>query len=260
MADRTARVGGAPGEATRGTLWSRLMLVCGAGVFAGAFFTSGWPAEDRISHRTVPGFTNVCAFLLLAQVVLLILVALTGWKLARSAPVQDPDTRPFAGGHLTALFALLAVLLGGVFGALATLFATRVLGTPVPSGIAFRPPPANALQVPWPIYAFAAAPIGLVAGALIGVAWVGYTWLKHAAAFAAPGRRRQPGGPVLRPPLRRRRRRGVPRRPDPDRPGLGHRPARRPGRRAGAVGGAGHGGRDRMGRDLRRGDLRPRRR
>ena len=186
LADRTARVAGAPGEATRGTLWSRLMLVCGAAVFAGAFFTAGWPAEDRISHRTVPGFTNVCAFLLLAQVVLLILVALTGWKLARSAPLQDPDTRPFAGGHLAALFALLAVLLGGVFGALITLFATRVLGTPVPSGIAFRPPPANALQVPWPIYAFAAAPIGLVAGALIGVAWVGYTWLKHAAAFAAP--------------------------------------------------------------------------
>lgn len=186
LADRTARVGGAPGEATRGTLWSRLMLVCGAGVFAGAFFTSGWPAEDRISHRTVPGFTNVCAFLLLAQVALLILVALTGWKLARSAPAQDQDTQPFAGGHLTALFALLAVLLGGVFGALATLFVTRVLGTPVPSGVAFHPPPANALQVPWPIYAFAAAPIGLVAGGLIGVAWAGYTWLKHAAAFAAP--------------------------------------------------------------------------
>ncbi len=186
MADRTERVGGAPGEATRGTLWSRLMLVCGAGVFAGAFFTSDWPAENRLSHRTVPGFTNICAFLLVAQVVLLILVALTGWKLARSAPAQDPDTQPFAGGHLTALFALLAVLLGGVMGALATLLATRVLGTPVPSGIAFHPPPANALQVPWPIYAFAAAPIGLVAGLLIGVAWVGYTWLKRAAAFAAP--------------------------------------------------------------------------
>jgi hypothetical protein len=195
MADRTERVGGAPGEATRGTLWTRLMLVCGAGVFAGAFFTSDWPAEDRLSHRTVPGFTNVCAFLLLAQVVLLILVALTGWKLARSAPAQDPDTRPFAGGHLTALFALLAVLLGGVMGALLTLLATRALGTPVPSGIAFRPPPANALQVPWPIYAFAAAPIGLVAGLLIGVAWAGYTWLKHAAAFAAPA---DGGSPVAR--------------------------------------------------------------
>ena len=195
MADRTERVGGAPGEATRGTLWTRLMLVCGAGVFAGAFFTAGWPAEDRLSHRTVPGFTNVCAFLLLAQVVLLILVALAGWKLARSAQAQDPETQPFAGGHLTALFALLAVLLGGVMGALATLLATRVLGTPVPSGIAFHPPPANALQVPWPIYAFAAAPIGLVAGLLIGVAWVGYTWLKHAAAFAAPG---DGGSPVAR--------------------------------------------------------------
>ncbi len=185
LGDRTARVGGAPGEPTRGTLWSRLMLVCGAGVFAGAFFTSGWPAEDRISHRTVPGFTNVCAFLLLAQVVLVAALALAGWVLARSAPAQDEDTRPFAGGHLSALFALLAVLLGGVFGALATLFVTRLLGTPVPSGIAFHPPPANALQVPWPVYAFAAAPIGLVAGGLIGAAWAGYTWLKHAAAFAA---------------------------------------------------------------------------
>jgi hypothetical protein len=186
MARRTTQVAGAPGEATRGTLWSRLMLVCGAGVFAGAFFTSGWPAEDRISHRTVPGFTNVCAFLLLAQVALLILVALVGWKLARSAPAQDQDTRPFAGGHLTALFALLAVLLGGVLTALVTLFVTRVLGTPVPSGIAFTQPAANALQVPWPIYAFAIAPVGLVAGLLIGGVWVGYTWFKHAAAFAAP--------------------------------------------------------------------------
>ena len=187
LADRTARVGGAPGEPTRGTLWSRLMLVSGAGVFAGAFFTSGWPAEDRLSHRTVPGFTNACAFLLVAQVVLLALLALAGWRLARSAPAQDEPTRPFAGGHLAALFALLAVLLGGVFGAMATLFATRVLGTPVPSAIAFRPPPANALQVPWPIYAFAAAPIGLLAGLIISAAWVGYTWLKRAAAFAAPG-------------------------------------------------------------------------
>lgn len=186
LADRTARVGGAPGEASRGTLWARLMLVCGAGMFAGAFFTSDWPAENQISPRTVPGFTNVCAFLLVAQVVLLAAVALTGWKLARSGPAQDQDTRPFAGGHLTALFALLAVLLGGVLSALLTLFATRVLGTPVPSGIAFHPAPANALQIPWPIYAFAAAPIGLVAGLLIGVAWVGYTWLKHAAAFGTP--------------------------------------------------------------------------
>jgi hypothetical protein len=190
MADRTARVGGAPGEATRGTLWCRLMLVCGAGVFIGAFFTGGWPAEDRLSHRTLPGFTNTCAFLLVAQLVLLVALALVGWKLARSAPAQDKDTQPFAGGHLTALFALLAVLLGGVFGAMATLFATRVLGTPVPSGIAFRPPPANALQVPWPIYAFAAAPLGLIAGVIISAAWVAYTWQKRASGFAAPG----PGG------------------------------------------------------------------
>jgi hypothetical protein len=186
MADRTTRVAGAPGEQTRGALWSRLMLVCGVLVFAGAFFTSDWPAEDRVSHRTLPGFTNVCAFLLVAQVVLVALLALVGWRLARSAPAQDEPTRPFAGGHLAALLGLLAVLLGGVFGALATLFATRVLGTPVPSGIAFRPPPANALQVPWPVYAFAAAPLGLVAGLIISAAWVGYTWLKRAAAFAAP--------------------------------------------------------------------------
>jgi hypothetical protein len=186
MANRTARVGGAPGEPTRGTLWSRLMLVCGVLVFAGAFFTSDWPAEDRISHRTLPGFTNICAFLLVAQVALLAVLALVGWKLARSAPAQDEPTQPFAGGHLAALFALLGVLLGGLLTALVTLFATRVLGTPVPSGIAFRPPPANALQIPWPIYAFAAAPLGLLAGLIIGAAWVGYTWLKRAAAFAVP--------------------------------------------------------------------------
>ncbi len=195
LAGRATQVAGAPGEQTRGALWSRLMLVCGALVFAGAFFTSGWPAEDRVSHRTLPGFTNVCAFLLVVQVVLVAALALAGWRLARSAPPQDEATRPFARGHLAALFALLAVLLGGVFGALATLFATRVLGTPVPSGIAFRPPPANALQIPWPVYAFAAAPIGLAAGLIISAAWVGYTWLKRAAAFAAPA---DGGSPVAR--------------------------------------------------------------
>jgi hypothetical protein len=195
LADRAAPVDGAPGEPSRGTLWCRLMLAGGAAVFIGAFFTSGWPAESRLIHRTVPGFTNACAFLLAAQALLLVVLALVGWKLARSAPEQDPDTRPFAGGHLAALFALLAVLLGGLFSAMVTLFATRVLGTPVPSGIAFRPPPANALQVPWPIYAFAAAPLGLVAGLIIAAAWVAYTWQKRASGFAAPG---PSGSPVAR--------------------------------------------------------------
>jgi len=124
---------------TRGTLWCRLLLAGGAVVFAGAFFTSGWPAEKKKAPISLPGFTNTCAFLLAAQALLLVALALTVWKLTRSAPEPDTATRPFGAGHLTTIFAVLAVCLGGVFSAVTALFATRVIGTPVPSGIRFSP-------------------------------------------------------------------------------------------------------------------------
>ena len=172
-------------KAVRGTRWCRLLLAGGVASFAGAFFTSGWPAENKDHHLTLPGFTSACAFLLAAQALLLVVLALVVWKVAHSAPSQpEEDWRPFARGHLTTILAVLAVGLGGVFSAVIALFATRLLGTPVPSGTVFTPPPHNALEIPWPIYAFGAVPVGLLIGILIAAAWIAYKWWRLRSGFA----------------------------------------------------------------------------
>ena len=67
---------------------------------------------------------------------------------------------------LAALVALLGVVLGGLLTAVINIGVTRLLGTPVPSGFRFDIPRLDALAVPWPIYAFAAAPVGLLLGAV----------------------------------------------------------------------------------------------
>jgi hypothetical protein len=179
-----------PGESDRsrsdrtpGTLWCRGVLAAGAAVFVGAFFTGGWPAAPG-ARDGLPGFTNICALLLAAQAVLLILLGVLVWIMAASAPDQSPQPRPFIDGHLTTVLAVLAVGLGGVLGGVLNLFAARLLGTPVPSGLLFHPVPAHALQIPWPIYAFAAAPIGLVAGILIAAVWVAGRWWENTRSFA----------------------------------------------------------------------------
>jgi hypothetical protein len=171
-------------DRTRGTLWCRLLLAAAAAVFVGGLFTGGWPTGAHAHPGTLPGFTNICAFLLIGQVVLLIILAVVVAVLVIRAPRQPAPTAPLAAGHLTTLLAVLAVGLGGVFGAVLDLFGTRLLGTPVPSGLRFGVPPAHALQIPWPIYAFAAAPIGLVLGVLISGGWLLVTWRRRASEFA----------------------------------------------------------------------------
>jgi len=192
LAGAPAGTSQAPRQEARRTLWCRLLLAAGAGVFIGAFFTGGWPVESQASHVTVPGFTNFCAFLLAAQVLLLIVLALTVGKMASNArqqqPEQDAASRPFSGGNVATVLAILAVGLGGVFGAVMDLFATRIVGTPVPSGIQFTAPPANALQIPWPIYAFAAAPVGLLIGLVIAAAWVFRQWHGNVMTFTSAER------------------------------------------------------------------------
>jgi hypothetical protein len=187
LADRHDLVlGEASTDVTRGTWWCRALLAVGAAVFVAAAFTRGWPDETGQNPVAIPGFTNECAFLAAVQALLLAALALAVWRMVRRAPAQAAESNPFFRGHLTTLLAVLAVCLGGLFGALVNLFVTRIIGTPVPSGIDFNAanlPPKYALQIPWPIYAFTAAPIGLIVGLIVAGVIVALTWRRHTRAF-----------------------------------------------------------------------------
>ena len=108
--------------------------------------------------------------LLAVQAALLIGLAVARWSpLARQAGPRPPGggwSRPSpavpAAAGLAALVALLGLVLGGLLTAVINLGVTRILGTPVPSGFRFATAPSDALAVPWPIYAFGVAPIGLL--------------------------------------------------------------------------------------------------
>jgi hypothetical protein len=189
-------------DRSRATLWCRILLGGGAAALIGAFFTGGWsPALARAG--TLPGFTNFLVILLLAQALLLLVLALivlilshraphlpepsrTGWlgrEPVRRAAVRATQTAPYAAGQVSTIFAVLAVCLGGLFSAIIGLFVARLLGTPVPSGIHFSQMSLHALQVPWPLYAFGAAPFGLLA--LIPPAgWVYRTYRKNVETFS----------------------------------------------------------------------------
>jgi hypothetical protein len=194
-------------DKTAGTRWCRVLLGAGAVAFAGAFCTSDWSIA-------LPGFISFCAFLLVAQALLLLVLAVIVLTLSRRAP--DPArltstsqlgsgqaadhaarTAPFGAGQLTTILAVLAVCLGGIFSAVIDLFVVRFLGTPVPSGIQFHKPPLHPLQVPWPIYAFGFAPLGLLVLALPGL-WVFCTYCKNVRTFKActPGDAQTSGSPV----------------------------------------------------------------
>ena len=84
---------------------------------------------------------------------------------ARDAGV-DHAIRPYLGGNLSTLLAALGFSLGGLLTAVINFGVTRLLGTAEPSGFHFMPAPSDALAVPWPVFAFGAAPIGLLIGAI----------------------------------------------------------------------------------------------
>jgi hypothetical protein len=126
----------------------------------------------------VPGLPGFLAVLLVAQAVLLVLLMVTVMVLARRArdagtgtsadagAGADRTRRPYLGGNLTTLVAALGFALGGLLTAVINFGVTRLLGTPEPSGFHFTPAPPDALAVPWPVFAFGAAPVGLLIGAV----------------------------------------------------------------------------------------------
>jgi hypothetical protein len=106
-------------------------------------------------------------WLLAAQLALLLVFGLVVAVLARRAPAVGDGFRPYLGGHLATLMALLAFLFGGLLTAALNLGVAGLLGTAVPSELLLSPPaPANRLYVPWPVYAFGAAAIGMLVGVL----------------------------------------------------------------------------------------------
>ncbi len=179
LADRheiTVVHGGRPPDG-RADGWCWGVLASALAALLTAALVSGF--TDRQSGRqtgALPGLTGFVAALLVVQAALLVVLAVIVAVLARRAraasrgPAGSPgpaaDVPPYLAGNLATLVALLGLVLGGLLTAVINIGVTRLLGTPVPSGFRFDIPPPDALAVPWPIYAFAAAPVGLLLGAV----------------------------------------------------------------------------------------------
>jgi hypothetical protein len=187
VADRyNVSLGEAGDDVHAGTVWCRTLLVLSIVAFAAGIFTRGWPSQTATSSTPISGLTSFCVVLLLAQVLLLATLAVTVAVLSSRAPAPSgPESAPLFRGQLTTLVSSLAVCLGGTFAAVANLFAARVFGTPEPSGQPLANQ-GNALHIPWPIYAFAAAPLGLAVGLVIGGIYLYGTWRQNVHLFSTP--------------------------------------------------------------------------
>ena len=195
LADReeiTVVHGGKPPDG-RADAWCWGVLAAALVALVTAALVSGF--TDRQSGRqtgALPGLTGFLAVLLVVQAALLVVLTVSVAVLARRARAASrgpagsrgsaaslgpaADVPPYLGGNLAALVTLLGLMLGGLLTAVINIGGARLLGTPVPSGFRFYPPPPDALAVPWPVYAFAAAPIGLLLG---GVAAALMVWFRY---------------------------------------------------------------------------------
>jgi hypothetical protein len=169
LADRhevTLAHGGNPPQG-RADRWCLGVLAAALAALAATALVSG--ATDR-QHGpqpgALPGLAGFLVALLAAQAALLIALAAAVTVLARKAAAVTGGLRPYLGGGLAALLAALGFALGGLLTAVASFGMTRLLGAPVPSGFRFDIPPPDALAVPWPVYAFGAAPAGLLCAAV----------------------------------------------------------------------------------------------
>lgn len=205
LADRytvTTVEGGKPnGEEPDGTpsggradQWCIGLLIAALATLVISAVVSGW--TDRQHGRqpgALPGLPAFLAILLVVQAVLFILLMVTVMVLARRARDADTGTdgqadrtrRPYLGGNLTTLVAALGFALGGLLTAVIDVGVTRLLGTPEPSGFHFTPAPVDALAVPWPVFAFGAAPVGLLIGAIAAAIVLFLRYLRNSREFTA---------------------------------------------------------------------------
>jgi hypothetical protein len=170
LADRhtvTLANGGRPeGRADRwclGVLAAALAALVASAVVCG--LTDSQPGRQP---GVLPGLTGFLAGLLIVQAVLLIALAVAVAALARRARDADVGRTalPYLGGQFAVPVMALGFSVGGLLTAVINVGVARLLGTAGPSGFQFQPAPPDALAVPWAVYAFAVAPIGLLCGAV----------------------------------------------------------------------------------------------
>jgi len=161
-------IAGNPSQEARIGRWWWVLLAAGVVAIVGSAAVSGWTDQSTDPQRGMfPGMSGFLLWLLIAQLALFLVFGVVVAVLARRAPAPGEGFAPYLGGHLATLVALLAFLLGGLLTAALNLGIAGLLGTAVPGRLMLPPAPHNALYVPWPIYAFGAAAVGLLAGALI---------------------------------------------------------------------------------------------
>ena len=181
--------GGTP-RGGRADQWCKGLLIAALASLVISAVVSGW--TDRQHGRqpgALPGLPGFLAVLLVAQAVLLIVLMVTVMVLARRARDADADAdrtrRPYLGGNLSTLVAALGFALGGLLTAVINFGVTRLLGTPEPSGFHFTPAPVDALAVPWPVFAFGAAPVGLLIGAIAAAIVLFLRYRRKSCEFGA---------------------------------------------------------------------------
>jgi hypothetical protein len=127
----------------------------------GALLSGTWdgPATDGVTGLSASFWMVLAA----VQVVLLAVLAFFVVVLHDSAA-----DRPYLGGFAAPVMALLAVVLGGLLSAVVAVAAARTVGVPVPAD---HPDPAGVAIAPV-LYAFASAPWGLLAGAVVVASWL----------------------------------------------------------------------------------------
>ena len=173
---------------SRADAWCWGVLAAALAALVTAALVSGF--TDRLSHRqtgALPGLTGFLAVLLVVQAALFIVLMVSVAVLARRARAASRDNAaslgpaadvpPYLGGNLATLVTLLGLMLGGLLSAVINIGGARLLGEPVPSGFRFGTTlPPDALAVPWPVYALAAAPVGLLLG---GIAAALLVWFRY---------------------------------------------------------------------------------
>ncbi|MGN6172775.1 MAG: hypothetical protein ACTHPS_07460 [Streptosporangiaceae bacterium] len=176
--------GGGPPKDARIGWWWWLLLAAGVVAIVGSAAVSGWTDKSTDPQRGMfPGISGFLLWLLIAQLALFLVFGLVVAVLARRAPAPGEGFAPYLGGHLATLVALLAFLLGGLLTAALNLGIAGLLGTAVPGRLLLPAAPHNALYVPWPVYAFGGAALGMLIGALIAGPVLFFRYRRHWKLF-----------------------------------------------------------------------------